>query len=254
MNWREILNKGYPQNILYVLGIENPNEDQVQGLYYALNSIEVKAKYRSYLRYRFFETMTLQEIGELFEVPKQSVDSSIKLYLQKIKDSEYFPYIYFGYNKYSNILKLEEEQKEQEQLEKDIRKLSEQLNIPLNITVAKGMTNFVCLNRLKNVLSRKHNDIYDEIDLEKQDRKYYPDFKDDKWEKICVDNCTYTRCKNYGNRPYGAHVHYSRKHGQVCDVARGYVYFLLFHARRSREYFVFESIRKSGGIRYEKEF
>ena len=121
MNWREILNKGYPQNILYVLGIENPNEDQVQGLCYALNSIEVKAKYRSYLRYRFFETMTLQEIGELFEVPKQSVDSSIKLYLQKIKDSEYFPYIYFGYNKYSNILKLEEEQKEQEQLEKEKR-------------------------------------------------------------------------------------------------------------------------------------
>ena len=43
----------------------------------------------------------------------------------------------------------------QEQLEKDIKKLSEQLNIPLNITVAKGMTNFVCLNRLKNILSRK---------------------------------------------------------------------------------------------------
>lgn len=85
----------------------------------------------------------------------------------------------------------------QEQLEKDIKKLSEQLNIPLNITVAKGMTNFVCLNRLKNILSRKHNEIYDGIDLEKQDRKYYPDFKDDKWEKICVDNCTYTRCKNY---------------------------------------------------------
>lgn len=85
----------------------------------------------------------------------------------------------------------------QEQLERDIRKLSEQLNISLNITVAKGMTNFVCLNRLKNILSRKHNEIYDEIDLEKQDRRYYPDFKDDKWEKICVDNCTYTRCKNY---------------------------------------------------------
>ena len=50
----------------------------------------------------------------------------------------------------------------QEQLERDIRKLSEQLNISLNITVAKGMTNFVCLNTLKNILSRTSEEILKE--------------------------------------------------------------------------------------------
>ena len=121
MNWKKVLSMEFPKNLLFVLGVENPNEDQVQGLYYALNNVEIKSKYRSYLWYRFFEAMTLQEIGELFEVPKQSVDVGIKFYLQKIKDSDYFPYIYFGYNKYSEMLKLEEKQKEEERIEKEKR-------------------------------------------------------------------------------------------------------------------------------------
>lgn len=129
MNWKEILNLGYPQNILYVLGIENPSEDQIQGFYYTINSMILenintegrKHKYFYYLNYRFEECMTLQQIGDIYGVPRQTVDANIKSCLNKIRSHKNWFYTYYGYNKYIEMLRVEEEQKEQEQLEKEKR-------------------------------------------------------------------------------------------------------------------------------------
>lgn len=86
----------------------------------------------------------------------------------------------------------------QEQLEKDIAKLSKQLRIPIDVVVAKGMTNFICLNRLENFLkSQKEDSPYlNEFVIDKQDRKDYPTIKDDIWNMITVDGCSYNRCEN----------------------------------------------------------
>lgn len=83
----------------------------------------------------------------------------------------------------------------QEQLEKDIGKLSSMLNIPVEIVIAKGMNNFLCINRLDDFLNSKDNKKYiDTFDIEKQDRKYYSDIKDNIWKNICVENCLYSKC------------------------------------------------------------
>ena len=89
----------------------------------------------------------------------------------------------------------------QEQLEMDILKLSEQLNIELDVVVAKGMTNFICLNRLETFLesSKNKNSYLREFDLEKQDRKDYSKIKDNVWKQINVEHCLYSKCKNCNN-------------------------------------------------------
>ena len=85
----------------------------------------------------------------------------------------------------------------QEQLEKDIKKLSEQLDIKLDLVVAKGMNNFICLNRLESFLNKSHK--IKTFNYEKQDRKDYPDIKDEDWRKINVEHCLYSKCKNFNN-------------------------------------------------------
>ena len=86
----------------------------------------------------------------------------------------------------------------QEQLEKDIAKLSKQLRIPIDVVVAKGMTNFICLNRLEKFLKTQKEDspYLNEFVIEKQDRKDYPTIKDDIWNMINVDGCSYNKCEN----------------------------------------------------------
>lgn len=89
----------------------------------------------------------------------------------------------------------------QEQLERDIAKLSKQTNIELDVVVAKGMTNFICLNRLEEFLNNyKDNKNYlNEFDLKKQDRKDYPKIKDNIWKMINVEKCRYSNCSNCTN-------------------------------------------------------
>lgn len=85
----------------------------------------------------------------------------------------------------------------QEQLEADIKNISEQLNIPLEVVVAKGMSNFLCLNRLETFLENNKDEEYDEFfDIDKQDRRDYPSIKDNIWKNISVDGCIYSRCDN----------------------------------------------------------
>ena len=85
----------------------------------------------------------------------------------------------------------------QEQLEKDILKVSNMLNIPVDVVIAKGKTNFICFNRLDDFLNRKDNKSFiNKFDVEKQDRKEYPNIKDNIWKNVCVDNCLYSKCAN----------------------------------------------------------
>ena len=120
MNWKDILNLGYPQNILYVLGIENPNEDQIKGFYYVFERIKIKEKQRDYLFYRFQKQKRLNEIADIFNVTRQAVDTSIKYSIEKIRNSEDLSYIINGYDGYIKIS--EQEKKKEEKREKDARR------------------------------------------------------------------------------------------------------------------------------------
>lgn len=75
----------------------------------------------------------------------------------------------------------------QEQLENDIKKLSNELHLDIDVVVAKGMSNFLCLNKVKD----------EEYSIDKQDRKDYPNISDQEWNKLCVDGCLYKICRNY---------------------------------------------------------
>lgn len=86
----------------------------------------------------------------------------------------------------------------QEQLEKDIKFLSVQLNIPIDIVVAKGKSNFLCINRLEDFL-KKNKGYESHFKDNKQDRKDYPEIKDNLWNEVNVDICSYAKCKNCNN-------------------------------------------------------
>ena len=79
----------------------------------------------------------------------------------------------------------------QDQLENDLKTLCNQLKLPLNYVIAKGKNNFLCLNKLDDEIINAHN-----IDINKQDKKYYPDINKEDWENIFVDECSYGKCKN----------------------------------------------------------
>jgi len=83
----------------------------------------------------------------------------------------------------------------QEQLEKDIKNLSEQLDIPIEVVIAKGMSNFLCLSRLEKLSKIKGQEkLLEKIKEDKQDRKDYTNISDSDWKKVCVDNCSYNKC------------------------------------------------------------
>ena len=86
----------------------------------------------------------------------------------------------------------------QEQIEKDIAILSKQTNVNLDVVVAKGMANFICINRLESFLNEQKDSQHylNEFDLKKQDRKDYPKIKDNVWKMINVEKCMYSKCEN----------------------------------------------------------
>lgn len=89
----------------------------------------------------------------------------------------------------------------QEQLEKDIKKLCQNLNISINVVIAKGMTNFLCPKRAKEfnkINPNKYSILKDiENDWSKQDRNDFDNIKDNVWQNINVENCNYTKCDYY---------------------------------------------------------
>lgn len=78
----------------------------------------------------------------------------------------------------------------QEQLENDLKKLLKELRLNSDVVIAKGMSNFLCLNRLERY---KNNSMFDE---NKQDRKDYPEVSDKEWNNVCANDCTYNSCRN----------------------------------------------------------
>ena len=84
----------------------------------------------------------------------------------------------------------------QEQLEKDLKKISTDLNIPLDIVVAKGMNNFICKRRLESFLKSNHEKYKGIFKKDNQDRKDYLNVEDKVWNQINVDNCSYEKCEN----------------------------------------------------------
>lgn len=85
----------------------------------------------------------------------------------------------------------------QEQLEKDITTLSKQLGINIEIVIAKGMSNFICQNRLESFLKNPKNSQFADVFLNgSQDRKDYPNVSDNVWKQVSVEKCEYSRCQN----------------------------------------------------------
>jgi len=89
----------------------------------------------------------------------------------------------------------------QEQLEKDIEILSNQLNIPIDVVIAKGMSNFMCINRLEEYINanEKNKKILEKVSEDRQDRKDNPTIKDIEWNNINVKKCSYSKCQNCHN-------------------------------------------------------
>lgn len=105
--------------------------------------------------------------------------------------------LYFKYTKKSFIVSTSTIAL-QEQLENDIKILAKQLQVDIEIVVAKGKSNFLCLNRLEKFLVQADNSskYKSYFNICKQDRKEYPNIKDAIWKQINVDNCSYGKCKN----------------------------------------------------------
>lgn len=100
-DYYEVINLGYPNNVLAMLGIHNPTEDQIKGYEVAFNSLSPRN--REYVLYRFSNCRTLQECGEHFGVSRQCIDDGIKRSIKKMKSEKYWPYIQHGYHNYRSL-------------------------------------------------------------------------------------------------------------------------------------------------------
>ena len=98
VNYYEVVHRGYPENVLAMLGIENPSEDQIKGYYHIFETLHKPTQ--NYISYRFSRVMTLQQCGEHFGVSRQCVDESIKAGLERFKKAANWPYIQYGYHSY----------------------------------------------------------------------------------------------------------------------------------------------------------
>ena len=57
---------------------------------------------------------------------------------------------------------------------------------------------FLCINRLEDFL-KKNKGYESHFKDNKQDRKDYPEIKDNLWNEVNVDICSYAKCKNCNN-------------------------------------------------------
>ena len=130
MNLKNILVLGYPKNILFLLGVENPNEDQIQGFYYLFKNSKLREKNKELLLCRFQKGMTINEIARVYNISRQAVDAGIKYNLRKIKEDINWNYVKEGYQNYNQILikeKEEEKNKYRMQLQSRLEKEEENL-------------------------------------------------------------------------------------------------------------------------------
>jgi len=96
----------------------------------------------------------------------------------------------------------------QEQLEKDIQKISEILEIPISVTVAKGKTNYVCLRKLEEFLENYPLEretvqtLLERIQNGDIDRFDFSDLKEGFWKQIHITSCSFDKCPQYSKCPY----------------------------------------------------
>lgn len=99
----------------------------------------------------------------------------------------------------------------QEQLIKDIKKVSQYINYKIDIVLAKGMNHFACRSRAEKYFNnidfiniKKDEDmLYRYINIGKADRKNINyDFKDELWNNVNVVPANHKKCEYYNSCPF----------------------------------------------------
>ena len=96
----------------------------------------------------------------------------------------------------------------QEQLLKDVHLVAEMLGMDsVDVVLAKGKNNYLCLSRLSEYLKEAGTESYHKI-LEKiledggSDRHDFEEIPESVWRKVNVKNCKLYSCPNYGKCKY----------------------------------------------------
>ena len=100
----------YPENILNLMGIENPNQDQKDGYAFVLSTLNEKMQ--AYIKSRFGKQLTLQECASEYSVSRQNVDDTLKRAFKRMKAEKNWPYIEMGLEGYPKFLKEDAEKNE----------------------------------------------------------------------------------------------------------------------------------------------
>ena len=96
----------------------------------------------------------------------------------------------------------------QEQLEKDIKNIGNLLGIDIDVTIAKGKTNYICKKKLENIISSdEENEIYEEIlkrvnENGEIDRYSFSDLDEEIWKNIHITSCNFQKCSKALECPY----------------------------------------------------
>ena len=96
----------------------------------------------------------------------------------------------------------------QEQLEKDIKNIGNLLGIDIDVTIAKGKTNYICKKKLENIInSDEENEIYEEIlkrvnENGEIDRYSFSDLDEEIWKNIHITSCNFQKCSKALECPY----------------------------------------------------
>lgn len=96
----------------------------------------------------------------------------------------------------------------QQQLEKDIKTVGNLLGIDINVTIAKGKTNYICKNKLETIIRDNEDiEIYEEIlkrvnENNKIDRYDFSDLEEEVWKKIKITTCNFQKCSKALECPY----------------------------------------------------
>lgn len=114
----------------------------------------------------------------------------------------------------------------EEQLKNAILHLSNELNIDIPVTVAKGKTNYVCLKKLKQLsemtTNQEEKEVYKKLlklALSGQnDRMLLEDVEEVIWDKIHITSCSFQNCFEYVNCPYIIEREkFSQKGAIICN-------------------------------------
>lgn len=96
----------------------------------------------------------------------------------------------------------------QEQLEKDIKNVGKLLGIDINVTIAKGKTNYICKKRLETIVDVEDNvEKYEEIlkqinETGEIDRYAFPNLDENIWRRIHIRSCNFQNCSKALECPY----------------------------------------------------